>query len=513
MSGKRKRNYKGVKKRKTERKKGQIHFWIFLQALASLIFFGVVILLDMFPMKYLLMIAVVLLLLWSITMNLQIAHRKTRGLGKILSLLLIVVLSAGSYYVIRTNDMIHMIANGGHKSQMIAVAVLKDDEAQTLQDASGYLFGLRVEENGGMEETLLAVEKEMGADIETTVYDSVEEQAEALCEGEVGAIVYNEAYLSQLEKVLNEYGESIRVIYREKIRVEMDFGGTDRNITKEPFTVYLSGIDVYVDSDTGEAVNSSGETGQGRSDVNILAVVNPTTQQILLITTPRDYYVNIPGVSGGTPDKLTHAGLYGIDASMATLSELYETDIKYYARMNFNALIDIVDILGGIDVYSNYEFTTSHEASGDDIFTVKEGYNHLNGSRALAFSRERQNLAEGDIQRGRNQQAVITAMIKKMLSPTILVKANNVIEAIGDNAETNLTKQQINGLIKYQLGTNAKWSIKSVSATAEPMDAYCYSLGNTLVNVINPDYDVINEIIQEVNVVEEGGLLEGAESL
>ena len=293
----------------------------------------------------------------------------------------------------------------------------------------------------------------------------------------------------------------------------MDFGETDRNITKEPFTVYLSGIDVYVDSDTGEAVNSSGETGQGRSDVNILAVVNPTTQQILLITTPRDYYVNIPGVSGGTPDKLTHAGLYGIDASMATLSELYETDIKYYARMNFNALIDIVDILGGIDVYSNYEFTTSHEASGDDIFTVTEGYNHLNGSRALAFSRERQNLAEGDIQRGRNQQAVITAMIKKMLSPTILVKANNVIEAIGDNAETNLTKQQINGLIKYQLGTNAKWSIKSVSATGEPMDAYCYSLGNTLVNVINPDYDVINEIIQEVNVVEEGGLLEGAESL
>ena len=223
MSGKKRNNYKGANKGRIARNKRQSKFWIIIQGIASLIFFGVFILLDMFPVKYLLMLAVILFLLWSIALNLQTAHRKTKGFGKILSLLLTVILAAGSYYVIKTNDMIDMIANGGHKTQMIAVAVLKDDEAQTLQDASGYLFGLRVEENGGMEETLLAVEKEMGADIETTVYDSVEEQAEALCEGEVGAIVYNEAYLSQLEKVLNEYGESIRVIYREKIRVEMDF--------------------------------------------------------------------------------------------------------------------------------------------------------------------------------------------------------------------------------------------------------------------------------------------------
>lgn len=513
MSRKKGNNYNGAKKRKKREKKRQSSFWIILQALVSLLFFGVIVLLDMFPVKYLLMLAVVLFLLWSITLNLQTAHRTTRGFGKILSLLLVVILAAGSYYVIKTNDMIGMITSGGHKTQMIAVAVLEEDEAQTLQDASEYLFGLRVEENGGMEEALLAVEEELGADIETTVYDSIEEQAAALCEGEVGAIIYNEAYLSQLEKVLDEYGESIRVIYRETIRVEMNFGGADSNITKEPFTIYISGTDVYVDPETGEEINSSGETGTPRSDVNILAVVNPTTQQILLVTTPRDYYVPIPGVSGGMPDKLTHAGLYGIDASMATLAELYETDINYYARMNFNALIDIVDILGGIDVYSDCEFTTSQEASGDDTFTVTEGYNHLNGERALAFSRERQNLAEGDIQRGRNQQAVITAMLKKMLSPTMLVKANSVMETIGDNAETNLTKQQINGLIKYQLGTNAKWSIKSVSATGVPEDAYCYSLGDTLVNVIEPDYDVINEIIREVNVVEEGGILEDAESL
>lgn len=513
MAKRRENNYNGARKGKKGKQKQGGGIWLALQALVSILFFAVILLLDMFPMKYLLMLAVVLFLLWSVTLNLTTARASTRGFGKVVSLLLIGILAAGSYYVIKTNDMIDMITNGGHKTQMVAVAVLEEDGAQNLQDASGYLFGLHLEKNGGMEESLLTVEEDLGADIDTTAYDTIEEQTTALCEGEVGAIVYNEAYLSQIENVLGEYGKEIRVIYRNTVRVKMDFGGTDTNITKEPFTVYISGVDVYIDPQTGEATNSSGETGTPRSDVNILAVVNPTTQQILLVTTPRDYFVPIPGVSGGVPDKLTHAGLYGVDASMATLAELYETDIKYYARMNFNALIDIVDILGGIDVYSEYEFSTSKDSSDDDIFTVTQGYNHLNGERALAFSRERNNLVEGDIQRGRNQQAVITAMLKKMLSPTMLVKANSVMETIGDNAETNLTRQQINGLIKYQLGTNAKWSIKSVSATGTPVDAYCYSLGDTLVNVIEPDYEVINEIIREVNVVEEGGILEGAESL
>lgn len=512
MPGRNRNNYQGERRKKGKNPRRSF-FLPIVQALASLMFFGVIILLDIFPIKYLLMLAIILFMLWSLTLNLQIAHRATRGLGRILSLLLTVVLLAGGYYVVKTNDMIGMIAGGSHKTQMIAVAVLEEDSAQNLTDAAGYTFGLRPEEGGGMEEALLAVEKELGADIATTVFDSVEEQAVALCEGNAGAIIYNEAYLSQVERVLREYGKSIRVIYRGTVRVEMDFGGSDSNITKEPFCVYISGIDVFVDPQTGEAVNSSGETGQGRSDVNILAVVNPTTQQILLVTTPRDYYVSIPGVSGGEPDKLTHAGLYGIDASMATLEELYETEINYYARMNFNALIDIVDILGGIDVYSEYEFTTGWDSSGNDTFTVTEGYNHLNGVRALAFSRERQNLAEGDMQRGRNQQAVITAMLKKMVSPTMLVKANSVMETIGDNAETNLSKQQINGLIKYQLGSNPKWSIKSVSADGTPMDAYCYSLGDTLVNVIEPNDESVNEIIREINIVEEGGVLEGAEPL
>ena len=271
-------------------------------------------------------------------------------------------------------------------------------------------------------------------------------------------------------------------------------------MTKQPFTVYISGIDVY-----GEVTETS------RSDVNIIAVVNPTTHQVLLVTTPRDYYVEIPGVSKGQNDKLTHAGIYGIDASMATLSQLYETDINYYVRLNFTSLIDIVDILGGIDVYSEVAFTTGDESGC--IVDVQEGYNHFDGEEALAFCRERHNLADGDNQRGKNQQAVITAMIKKMLSPTMLLKANSILNQVSKDVEMNVSQSQINSLIRYQLNTNAKWTIQSVAAEGTGAEDYCYSEPNQLLYVTVPDYDSVNGIIDLVNVVEEGGTLEETEKL
>ena len=245
--------------------------------------------------------------------------------------------------------------------------------------------------------------------------------------------------------------------------------------------------------------------------MNIIAVDKPNTHQILLVTTPRDYYVEIPGVSEGQEDKLTHAGIYGIDASMATLGALYETDINYYVRLNFTSLIDIVDILGGVDVYSDMAFSTGWE-SGYEM-DVQEGWNHFNGEQALAFSRERKNLPDGDNQRGIHQQAVITAMLKKVLSPTMLLKANSILNQVSQDVETNLSQAQLNSLIKYQLASNAKWSIRSVAATGTASREYCYSSGDTSLYVTIPDYDVVNDIIDLVNVVEEGGTLEDTEEL
>ena len=440
----------------------------------------------------------------GITLNSQVARRKKGTFGKVFSLLLTFCLFIGSYYVAEANDMISRITGGNYKVDKMIVAVRADDPAETLEDAADYTFGVQFSKGSdNMQAAVSDIQKQIGSEIQTTECDSVQTQAQQLLDGKVDAIIYNGAYTSLMEENVTDFSKKIKILYTFDIRVQLDFGNsgaTDDSITKEPFTIYISGIDTY-----GEVSETS------RSDVNLIAVVNPKTYQILLVTTPRDYYVPIPGISGGQKDKLTHAGIYGIDASMRTLGQLYETDINYYARLNFTSLIDIVDTLGGVDVYSELAFQTGKESGC--IVDVQEGWNHLNGEQALAFSRERHALADGDNQRGKNQQAVLTAMLRKCLSPTMLLKAGTIMNQVSSEVETNLSQAQINSLIKYQLNKNATWTIQSVAATGTNDKGYCYSSGDKLLFIMDPDEDVVQKIIDLANVVEEGGTLEDGESL
>lgn len=258
------------------------------------------------------------------------------------------------------------------------------------------------------------------------------------------------------------------------------------NVTEEPFNVYISGIDVYGDIDQ-----------QSRSDVNLIATVNPLTHKILLTTTPRDYYVTIPGVSGEQKDKLTHAGIYGIDTSVATLENLYDTEIPFYVRVNFTSVEEIVDVLGGVDVESELAFTTS-EAAGA-VVEVKEGTNHFNGEEALAFVRERKALPTGDNQRGKNQQALLTGLIREAMSPKMLLHANSIINSVAGNADTNMSEKQIKSLIRMQLNDMEDWEIESVAATGDDTGKqYCYSYSGTPLYVTVPYEDSVNEIRQKI---------------
>lgn len=477
---------------------------IVIQTIASIALMIVLNLLGMIPLKYLILVAVLLFFFWCITLNSQVARRKKGTFGKVFSLLLTFCLFIGSYYVAEANDMISRITGGNYKVDKMIVAVRADDPAETLEDAADYTFGVQFSKGSdNMQAAVSDIQKQIGSEIQTTECDSVQTQAQQLLDGKVDAIIYNGAYTSLMEENVTDFSKKIKILYTFDIRVQLDFGNsgaTDDSITKEPFTIYISGIDTY-----GEVSETS------RSDVNLIAVVNPKTYQILLVTTPRDYYVPIPGVSGGQKDKLTHAGIYGIDASMRTLGQLYETDINYYARLNFTSLIDIVDTLGGVDVYSELAFQTGKESGC--IVDVQEGWNHLNGEQALAFSRERHALADGDNQRGKNQQAVLTAMLRKCLSPTMLLKAGTIMNQVSSEVETNLSQAQINSLIKYQLNKNATWTIQSVAATGTNDKGYCYSSGDKLLFIMDPDEDVVQKIIDLANVVEEGGTLEDGESL
>ena len=296
------------------RKNGFGNFCLVLQALASLAFMGVVILLDMLPLKYLGLVAMVLFFLWCITFVSQ-AARKRRGIaGKLYSLLMITVLAVGTYYVAKTNNMIAMITSGGVKVDNMVVAVLVDDPAETLEDAADYTFGVQFAQGAdNMQSAVLDIQEQLGADISMAEYGSVQEQAQALVSGETQAIIYNQTYTELMDETVDGYSDQIKIIYRHEIETKLNFGGSeeDDSLIKEPFTVYISGLDVYGDERDGEGRDSE------RSDVNIIAVVNPTTHQILLVTTPRDYFVPIPGVSGGMKDKLTRQinGLKVLDAT------------------------------------------------------------------------------------------------------------------------------------------------------------------------------------------------------
>ena len=246
-------------------------------------------------------------------------------------------------------------------------------------------------------------------------------------------------------------------------------------ITTEPFVVYLSGVD-----------NRGELTENARSDVNILAVVNPVTKRVALVNTPRDYYVDLAGTD--SKDKLTHAGLYGVETSMETLGGLYGIEVDHYVRINFAGFIDIVDALGGVDVYSDMAFTSVGSPGYYDPTDFVEGWNHLDGAAALAFARERHAFATGDIQRGINQMKVIDAMLEKVKSPALLTSYSRLLAAVADNFVTSLSSAEIAALVRMQLSDFAVWDIENVSVTGSSSSStHCYSAQGQKLYVMTPD--------------------------
>lgn len=257
-------------------------------------------------------------------------------------------------------------------------------------------------------------------------------------------------------------------------------GAEANKITKEPFVVYLSGVD-----------NRGELTEKARSDVNILAVVNPTTKQAALINTPRDYYVDLAGTD--SKDKLTHAGLYGVETSMATLGNLYGVNVEHYLRINFAGFINIIDAIGGVDVYSDQAFTSVGSPGYYDPTTFAEGWNHLDGKSALAFARERHAFKTGDIQRGINQMKVIDAMVNKLKSPALLMGFSKLMDA-ADCFVTSLSQEQISALVRMQLGDLANWDIQSYTVTGSgAKSTKCYSAKGQSLYVMKPDENSVNE--------------------
>ncbi len=270
-------------------------------------------------MKYLAAGAAVLFVLFALTFGLQFARSKVNLIGVILSILISAALAFGTYYFMNMHKAISNLGGAEYKTDNMIVVVKKEDSAQSILDTENYIFGVQTAaDRTNNEKMLTKLTTLIGQEPNVKEFTTIQEEAQALLDGRIEAAIYNEAFNSLIADDIEGYEDQIRILYQYGIDTKLE--KVDQSVT-EPFNVYISGIDVYGPISTNS-----------RSDVNIIATVNPKTRQVLLTTTPRDYYVLLPGVSGNQRDKLTHAGIYGVDVSMATLEQLYNTDINYYCE-------------------------------------------------------------------------------------------------------------------------------------------------------------------------------------
>ena len=289
------------------------------------------------------------------------------------------------------------------------------------------------------------------------------------------ASLINDAYLSLYEENNEDFFASIKTIRKERVAISQGKVSTSQTPVTEPFTVFISGIDTY------------GQIGTvSRSDVNIIAIINPVTHEVLTVNTPRDYYVQLHGTTG-TRDKLTHAGIYGVIQSVATLQDLYGINIDYYVRVNFTTLVNVVDAIGGIEVNVEQAFTSRAKK-----FRFEKGVQHMDGAHALEFSRERYSFAAGDRTRGHNQQLVIVAIMKKALQPSIITNYSQFLEALGGSMQTNMGTEQMKTLIRNQLNAMHGWNYSAIAVDGSGAMLPTHSMGAQKLWVMEPNWDTVN---------------------
>lgn len=416
--------------------------------------------LQILPDNILIPIILVLILLTMIFVLL--INFSTHGLvSKILCSLMVVVLSAvyglGNYYLYSTNTTLETVTDQGNKAKnTVSVVVLNSSGLENVNSLEGSKLGvLKTIGNEATKKSLTDLKKNNVTYTKKT-YDNMLGMLKALYDGEVDAIVLNEAYRSNvcdLEDYAN-FNNDTKVIHKTVYYTKENSSSLAvSDITSKPFNILISGNDSFGSLDENS-----------RSDVDMLVTINPVTSTILLTSIPRDSYVkevcNDYACNYGVYDKLTHTGIYGVDTTKDTIENMLDIDINYVYRVNFTSMIDIVDALGGVDVTVPEGMAVSKFYTNSNLEGVHEGENHLDGKRALAYSRERKAYLDGDLQRARNQQQVLQAMFKKATSPEIIKNYTSLLKALIGAFDTNMTTKEITSFIKYQIQAKPSWKFE-----------------------------------------------------
>ena len=450
-------------------------FISYLFLILSVVFVGSLHYADLLPVYITAIVIIGLSLLYIYTYFTQFGSKALRRAGSFLSILLCICLGFGSYYILVTKGTLQKISGASKKTDSISLIVMNQNPAKEVSELNGYNFGIATAiDRENTDKCIKDVSKELGYDIDTKECGVIDQLVTSLYDEEVDVIILNEAYRQTIEDTRENFSKETRVIKTYKYESELS-KANNVNVKDEPFIVYISGSDTY-----GEISDAS------RSDVNILGIVNPKTKTLLLVSTPRDSYVELSIAPGQTKDKLTHAGIYGIDCSMETLGNIYGVKPNYFVRVNFTGFQNIINALGGVSIHNDTAFT-SH-----DGFYFEQGDLDLDGEHALHFSRERKAFKNGDFQRGANQMKVIKAMVKKMTSPAILGNYASLMSSVSDSFRTSMEDDEISSLVKQQLKVGSDWNVVSYSATGTVGNEYTYSYAASPLSIVYLDQTSID---------------------
>jgi len=472
-------NNQNNKIKKKKRKINRIISVILL--VVELILFGMIFYMHVFPLLYVILafILTIIITFGILILNFR-KKRILRLLGYLLSIILISIISFGCFYLYNTLGFLFTVTDGDYAIKTYNVFVLEDSKYKEINDLDDLKIGVN---ESSTKDSLKKIKQELNKKIDYKFkkYEDINSLYDGLLKKDVKAILLESSELELLKEQDINIFNKLKDIYEIEVKNDIKDLQSAVNINSEPFNIYISGIDTF------GKINSS-----SRSDVNIVLTVNPKKEKILITWIPRDYYVSIN--SSKYKDKLTHAGIYGIDSSIYGVEKLLDTDINYYVKVNFTSLIEIVDLFDGVTVYNESAF---YSTGGERYF--KKGNITLDGEEALTFVRERKNLSEGDVGRGKNQIKVIEALMDKAMSPEIINKYNSLLNSLDGAFVTNMNHTTMFSFIRKEIQSRRNWKIESNILSGVDGYEYTYTYKKTELYVMKPDKDSVSDAKEKIN--------------
>ncbi|WP_311516635.1 LCP family protein [uncultured Anaerococcus sp.] len=453
---------------------------VILSAIINVVFLYFLFKYKILPLGYRNGLLVFLGLIFALFIYLGFVKKKNTKALKVASIIFLLILSLGQVafmsYARKSIKTLEEINNKTTREKSeISFVVLKDSKIKNLKDIAGKEIGIAQSfDKENTDKAFASYKKDYGTELKSKDLTNYQAVATSLLDGNIEVMMLNESFRPLLDESIEGFSQKTRVL--DSILVE---GEKKENAEKEQvkenqsFNIYLSGIDTYGSLST-----------VSRSDVNLIVSVNPIKKKILITTIPRDTYLSIGG-EGDKLDKLTHAGLFGVDTSMKSLESFLDVNLDYYGKVNFTSLTDLINTLGGISVDNPVDFESS-----DGSYYFPQGRIDMDGDMALSFSRERYHLQEGDFDRGKNHTRVLTGIIRKMLSPEMLINFNQIANIALESVNTDIGYNKMIELANKQLEDGGEWKIESQALKgkgAMGLDSYLMPNANLYMMVANKE--------------------------